>query len=117
VVTFTAAEGVPSSLAVSNDNQLLFSRAGALWVTTVMEDAPAAHQLTTGPENHVGGVFSPDGSQVAFVLPSIAAAFQRQYIIPNHRGTPLYIAPEDAASDQYMIGESNLVAGMVAWVA
>jgi hypothetical protein len=116
VVTFTAADGVPGSLAVANDNQLLFTRAGALWVTTATEDAPAPHQLTTGPENHRGGVFSPDGSQIGFVLPSIAAAFQRQYIIPNHRGTPLYIAPGDANADQYKIGQDNLVTGMVAWV-
>jgi hypothetical protein len=116
VQTFTAAQGVPGSLAVSNDNQLLFSRAGALWVTTAVEDGPPPHQLTTGPENHLGGVFSPDGSRIAFVLPSIAAQFQRQYVIPNHRGTPLYIAPGDTTADQYMIGQDNLVTSMVAWL-
>lgn len=114
VLTFNAAQGVPGSLAVSHDNQLLFSRAGALWVTTATVDAPSPHQLTTGPENHVGGVFSPDGTQIAFVLPSIAAAFQRQYVIPNHRSTPLYISTD--AGTEYQIGSDNLVTGMTAWV-
>ena len=60
-------------------------------------------------------MFSPDGSEIAFVQRSVAAGYQRQYAIPNHRDAPIYFDWLAGDGDQYMLHERNLITSIAAW--
>jgi hypothetical protein len=110
---FDDAQGVASGLRVHHDGTIAFARAGALWT---LSPTGTVHQMTTGPEPQSTGVISPDGTRIAFVLPSVSAFYQRQYIIPNHRGTPIYIDASNGDGGEYLLDQSNLVTAIRAWV-
>jgi len=117
LAAFTRAEwddGV-SGLALSADgSQLLFERAGDLWVIDIGPGAEP-HQLTTGPTSNHGGVFSPTGSHIAFATGG-GLGLDETYIIPNHRQAPLFIDHGQGAGDQYLLEAETLVDYMAAWL-
>lgn len=113
---FTRAEwesGV-TSVAVSPDgSQLMYTRAGDLWVMDFAAGAPT-HQLTTGPVYDGGAQFSPDGTAIAFAAGDRDFATET-YIIPNHRDEPLFIDHGQDSGDEYLTGEGTLVDRIMAW--
>ena len=114
--TFTSSEGNAGGLSVSpNGSEIVFNRSGSLYVMD-LRDGAVPHQLTTGPQVNEGAHFSPDGSQVAFAVTSLAAGFQSQYIIPNTRGAPIEIDRGKDKGGQYLLDEDNLVTGIEAWL-
>lgn len=117
LASFTRAEwddGV-NGLALSPDGEeLVFQRASDLWVLD-LEAGSDAHQLTTGPSNNHGGVFSPNGTHIAFASGG-SLGLQETYVIPNHRQAPLFIDHGQGAGDEYLLEDSTLVDFMLAWL-
>lgn len=117
LATFTRAEwhhGV-SGLALSPDgDQLLFQRSSDLWVLDLEPDAEP-HQLTTGPSSNHGGVFSPNGTHIAFASGS-SIGLQETYVIPNHRQAPLFIDHGQGVGDEYLLEDNTMVDFMLAWL-
>jgi hypothetical protein len=114
--TFTRAEWELNvrDVAVSQDgSELLYTRGPDLWVMD-FEVGATAHQLTTGPVYKAGAQFSPDGTAIVFIAGN--RDFQTEtYIIPNHRGEPLFIDAGQKAGDEYLIAEDTLVDNVLAW--
>jgi hypothetical protein len=114
--TFTRAEwdsGGVRDIAVSADgSQLVYARAGDLWVMDLAPDA-TPNQLTTG-SSKTGAQFSPDGTEIAFVAGS-DLGLRETYIIPNHRSEPLFIT-YGQSGDEYLTAEETLVDRMLAWI-
>jgi len=111
---FTVAEGRPGCLRVGPGLQLTYGLNAALHV---FEAPSTIHQLTTNASGDAQtcGVFSPDGTEIAFVQRSIAAGYQRQYIIPNHRASPIYFDWVDGDGDQYILADGNTVTSIITW--
>ncbi|HLU82813.1 MAG TPA: hypothetical protein VKZ43_05380 [Trueperaceae bacterium] len=117
LATFTRAEwdvGV-NGLALSADgSELVFERASDLWVMDLVPDAPQ-HQLTTGPTNNHGAVFSPSGTHIAFASGG-RYGLDETYVIPNHRTAPLFIDYLQDAGNEFLLEADTLVDYSLAWL-
>ncbi len=114
--TFTRAEfDYLGYLALSpDDSELVYTRAGDLWVIEVYEDSEP-HQLTTGPVGFHGAVFSPNGTHIA-VAAGGRLGLDETYVIPLHRGPPLFIDHGQGVGNEYLLEENTLVDWMLAWL-
>lgn len=114
IQAFDDADGRPGCIRVGPSLEITYGLNAALHVR---EPAAAPVALTTSGSGaaHSCGVFSPDGARIAFVQLSVAAGYQRQYVIPNHRGAPIYVDPPSGAGDEYLIGVDNTVGEIIAW--
>lgn len=118
LTTFTRAEwdtfGI-DGVAISPDGtEMVFERAGDLWVADVQPGA-VPHQLTTGPSRNRGARFSPDATHLAFASGG-AYGLDETYIIPNHRGDPLFIDHSQDAGNEYLLEANTLVDDMLSWL-
>ena len=118
LTTFTRVEwdvyGI-DGLAISPDGtEMVFERAGDLWVADV-EPGAVPHQLTTGPSANRGARFSPDGTHLAFASGS-NVGLDETYVIPNHRGAPLFIDHSQRAGDEYLLEADTLVDFVLSWL-
>ncbi len=118
LTVFTRAEWDvygPDGVAISPDgSQMVFERAGDLWVADVVPGA-VAHQLTTGPSANGGARFSPDGTHLAFASGS-DLGLDETYIIPNHRDAPLFIDHSQGAGNEYLLEANTMVDFMLSWL-
>ena len=114
--TFTRAEfDYLGYLALSpDDSELVYTRAGDLWVIEVYEESEP-HQLTTGPVGIHGAVFSPNGTHIA-VAAGGSYGLDETYVIPLHRGPPLFIDHGQGAGNEYLLEDNTLVDWMLAWL-
>ena len=118
LTTFTRAQwdtfGV-DGVAISPDgSEMVFERAGDLWVADV-EPGAAPHQLTTGPSANRGARFSPDGTHLAFASGS-SLGLDETYVIPNHRDDPLFIDHSQGAGDEFLLQADTLVDFVLSWL-
>ncbi len=114
VQTFSDADGRPGCVRAGPNVQLSYGLNGGVHVR---EAAGSPHQLSTNGrgESQSCAVFAPNGQRIAFVQHSVAAGFQRQYVIPNHRGAPIYFDWLDDSGDEYLLAVDNTISEIIAW--
>ena len=113
VQPFSAADGRPGCIRVGPNLEITYGLNAALHLR---EPAAAPHQLTTNASGDAQtcGVFSPSGDRIAFVQQSVAP-YQRQYVIPNHRGAPIYFDWVNDDGDEYLLSVDNTIGEIIAW--
>lgn len=118
ITTFTRAEwdrtGVGGLALSADDSELVFDRAGDLWVVD-LEPGSIPHQLTTGPARNSGAVYSPDGSHLALVSNG-GLGLRETYAIDNLRGDPLFLDDGQDAGAEFLLERRTLVDNMVGWL-
>lgn len=114
---FSQAEwGTVHSYRLSHDgSQLVFARAGDIWVKDLTDPEAVPHQLTTGPTALSGATFSPDGSLLALVE-SHPYGLEQTFVIPNHRGAPILVDSRTEAGSVWRIEDGNLMEEILVWL-
>ena len=117
LVGFSQAEwGTVHSYRLSQDgSQLVFARAGDIWVKDLTDPGSPPHQLTTGPTSLAGPAFSPDGRWLAFVE-FHPYGLEQTFIIPNHSGAPILIDSQTIPGRVWRIEDGNLMEEILVWL-
>lgn len=103
----------PHSMTFSHDlTQIAYSYQGDIWAGEIGE---APHQLTYGPTTLTGPAFSPDGDDIAFVEHHSYAP-NPTFVMPNHRGSPLFVDGNGSDTDAVLLEDSTLVDRMLVWL-
>lgn len=62
-----------------------------------------------------GLALSPDGQRIALVAGS-HLGLRETYVIPNHRGDPLFLDHRQGAGTEYLLEAKTMVDGILAWL-
>jgi len=78
------------SFVVSREEQLVYTYGGDLWMLNLRDPSEDPRQLTSGPGQHQGAMFSPDAKQIAFIN-YVSEFASTVHLIPTNAPGPILI--------------------------
>lgn len=114
---FTRAQwgdGVDGLVLSPDGSEMLFERAGDLWLTDLVPGAER-RQLTAGPRRARRAAFSPQGTHLAFVSGG-PVGLDDTYVMPIPSGQPVLIDYDQGAGNEFLLERQNMVDFMLAWL-